>query len=329
MPSVHEGSHSTCRTALHGNTVKFLVNRNGIRGNLLRSIVIPVTNYFDDVILWACGILQNAAQTDVTITVYRVAGKATDFKNLAAIWHILFDPVSVDLADSQLVFVDLQDLVAVQHVVERHKNNACLVGTLDNRSRCSGVYCDGDNGVVAGVNEVIDGRNLCRNVCAGLNNLQFLHVWLHIRLFRIGLDGLDHLNAPGIANKPVRLGNAIGTFLFGKFEKLGIGVERLETFRRKRWLDHSQLPAPLLRRWTPLQPSRRLPQERPLESSAFVFPPHLFVEIKMHQEGLKMDLAKNRLSTRQSLGDIVKPSVSAFNPFPTLSCFASMSASSA
>ena len=74
--------------------------------------------------------------------------------------------LSRNLADmrpiSQLVLVDHHHLVGVEHVVERHDHHVVAVGEADDAVEAVGRHGDGDDGVEALVDEVLDGAELRR-----------------------------------------------------------------------------------------------------------------------------------------------------------------------
>ncbi|MFT3834191.1 MAG: hypothetical protein QM711_12855 [Micropruina sp.] len=81
-------------------------------------------------------------------------------------------------AKLELVFVDLNDGVGVEHVVEGHENGAGLLGALDDRGE--GRRVDGDEGdrVVAGGDEVVDGGDLGGAIVADRDDGEFLELGL-------------------------------------------------------------------------------------------------------------------------------------------------------
>ena len=92
-----------------------------------------------------------------------------------------------------------------------------------------------DDGVIAGVDEIVDRRNLRRHVLAGGDDLEFLELGRDSRLRRISFGRLDHLNAPGVGDIAVRERNAERTFLGGVFEELGVGGPRREALGIGGW----------------------------------------------------------------------------------------------
>ena len=78
-----------------------------------------------------------------------------------------------------------------------------------------------DDGVVAGIDEVVDRRDLRRHVLAGRDDLEFLELGGDVRLRCIGLGGLDHLDAPGVGDIAVGQRDPVGAFLLRILEELG------------------------------------------------------------------------------------------------------------
>jgi ribonuclease R len=64
------------------------------------------------------------------------------------------------------------------------------------------------------------------------NDLEFGDVFLDSRLLGEGLGGLDHLDAPGIADEAVCQGDPVGAFLGGPFQMRDLVIPGRETFRR-------------------------------------------------------------------------------------------------
>ncbi len=79
-----------------------------------------------------------------------------------------------------------------------------------------------DDRVIAGIDEVVDRRDLRRDILAGRDDLELLQHLLDVRLIGIGLGGLDHLDAPGIADEAVGQRDPVGAGLLGVLEELGL-----------------------------------------------------------------------------------------------------------
>ena len=86
-----------------------------------------------------------------------------------------------------------------------------------------------DDGVVAGVDEVVDGGDLRGDVLADRHHLELLDLRGDFRLRDIGLRGLDHLDAPEVGDEPVRKRDTIGSRLRRILEELGLVRPRNET----------------------------------------------------------------------------------------------------
>ena len=202
-----------------------------VGGHFLRRAVIPVADNLDDFKLVACG-FHHSAEADMPVTVHRVAGQAAHLKNLAVLLaHFLDQEVGAHLAHLGLVFIDHHHLVGVEHVVERHNDDIALVGELYHAVKAVRRHGDGDNRVVTLIDKVLHRAKLGGNVGAGRDDLHFLDIFLDARLLGEGLGGLDHLNAPGVADKAVDDGDAVGTVFFLPLEELGLVIPGLETFR--------------------------------------------------------------------------------------------------
>ena len=119
----------------------------------------------------------------------------------------------------------------VEDVVEGDEDDAGFLGALDDRAEGGRVLRVDDDRVIAGVDEVVDGRNLRRHVLAGRDDLEFLELGGDIRLRGIGLRRLDHLDAPGVGDVAIGQRDAVGAFLCRKLEELRVGGPGHEALR--------------------------------------------------------------------------------------------------
>ena len=199
--------------------------------DLLRRSVVPHADHFDD-LEGLAGLAEHFAEAFVTIAVDRVAGHAAHFEQLAGVGRdVAEQPVGHHLAHQVLVFVDLQDLVGIEHVVEGHEHDTGLVGAADDGAEGGRIDRDRDDRVVAGIDEVIDRGELRGDVGSGGDDLEFLDERRDLGLSHIGLRRLDHLNAPGVADEAVRQSDTVGPFLLRILEELRIGRPRNEALR--------------------------------------------------------------------------------------------------
>src|SRR5690606_11323388 len=86
-----------------------------------------------------------------------------------------------------------------------------------------GRYSDGDDGVKTLVDEVLNGAQLRRSVGAGRDHLELGDLVLDGRVLDISLGGLDHLDAPGVADETVDHGDTVRAFLLFPLQGLGVG----------------------------------------------------------------------------------------------------------
>ena len=142
--------------------------------------------------------------------------------------HFVQEPFGRHAAHLLLVLVDHHHLVGVEDVVEGHHHDVVLVGEADDAVEAVGRHRDGDDGVEALIDEVLDGAELRRDVGAGRDDLELLDVLLDARLLGEGLGGLDHLDAPGVADEAVDEGDLVGSGLLVPLEELGLVGPGLE-----------------------------------------------------------------------------------------------------
>ena len=78
-----------------------------------------------------------------------------------------------------------------------------------------------DDRVEAGIDEVVDRGDLRGDVLAGRDDLEFLELGRDVGLRRVGLGGLDHLDAPGVGDVAVGERDAdTGRFFAGNLKNL-------------------------------------------------------------------------------------------------------------
>ena len=156
----------------------------------------------------------------MTVLVDRGAGDAANFEDLAAVGKVAGKPLRPIDAETLLVDVDVDRILGVENVVERDQHNARGVGALDHRLERLGILRVGDDRVISGIDEIVDRGDLRGDVLAGRDDLELLKLGGDIGLRRIGLGGLDHLDAPGVGDESVGERDAIGPLLGGIFEIL-------------------------------------------------------------------------------------------------------------
>ena len=215
--------------ALRGNAVERAVGGDGVGRGLLRHAVIPLADDLGDFPLLARRV-ERLVDAVVPVGVDRRAGDAAHLEDLAAIGNVLDQPVGPQDAQSLLVDVDVDGVLGVQCVVEGDQDDARLLGALDDRREGGRVLGVDDDGVIAGIDEVVDRRNLGRHILAGRDDLEFLELGRDFRLRRVGLGRLDHLDAPGVGDVAVGKGDPEGAFLLGILEELGIGRPGCKAF---------------------------------------------------------------------------------------------------
>ena len=153
----------------------------------------------------------------MAVGVDRGAGDAAHFKDLAAIGQMLGEPVRPQDAEALLIDIDIDRILRVEDVVEGDEDDAGFLGALDTGSEGGWILGVDDDRVIARVDEVVDRRDLCRHVLAGRDDLEFLQLGGDIGLRRIGLGGLDHLDAPGIGDIAIGQRDPVGTFFLRIF----------------------------------------------------------------------------------------------------------------
>jgi hypothetical protein len=140
-------------------------------------------------------------------------------------------PVGPEDAETLLVDIDVDRVLGVENVVEGDEHDTGLLGALDHRAEGCRVLCVDDDRVKTGIDEVVDGGDLRRNILAGRNDLELLELGGDVGLCRIGLRRLHHLDAPGVGDEAVRKGDPIGSFLFREFEELRVSSPWREALR--------------------------------------------------------------------------------------------------
>ena len=149
----------------------------------------------------------------MTVAVDRGARDAAHFENLAAIGNMFRQPFTPVDAKTLLVDVDVDRILRVENVVEGDEHDARVVGALDDRLERRRILRIDDDRVEAGIDEIVDRRDLRGDVLASRNDLEFLELGGDVRLRRIGLGGLDHLDAPGVGDEAVGERDAERPFL--------------------------------------------------------------------------------------------------------------------
>ncbi len=155
---------------------------------------------------------------------------------------VLDQPVGHHPAHFLLVLVHLHHVCAVGDVVEGDQHDSGLVRLLDDRPEGAGTDRDRDDGVIAGIDEVLDRRDLRRHIGASADDLELLDVRLDRRVFDERLGGLDHLNSPGVADEAVGYRDAVRPRLGGPLEVLGVLVPGLEALRLGTGAAHHLVP---------------------------------------------------------------------------------------
>ena len=199
-----------------------LLHSDCVGGHLLRGRVVPFAVDFDDVPLLA-GLIQRLVDAVVTVAVDGSAGDAAHFEDLAAIGQMLVEPLRPIDPEALLVDIDVDRVFAIENIVERHQNDACVIGSLDDGLERRRILSVDDDRVEAGIDEIIDCCDLRGDVLAGRDDLELLELGRNVGLRGEGLGGLDHLNAPGVGDEAVGERDAERPFLCGPLEELGLG----------------------------------------------------------------------------------------------------------
>jgi hypothetical protein len=200
--------------ALHGNRVGRGFLRNG---------VVPLAVDLHDVPLLA-GLVQGLRETIVAVGVDRRARHAAHFQHLAAARQMAREPLGPQHAKPVLVDVHVDRVFTVERIVERDQHDAGLLRAADRWPERGGILRVDDDRVVAGVDEIVDGRDLRRDVLAGRDDLEFLELGGHSRLRRIGLGRLDHLDTPGVRDIAVHERDAVRPALLRILDELRVGL---------------------------------------------------------------------------------------------------------
>ena len=166
----------------------------------------------------------------MAVLVDRGAGNAAHFENLAALGQMAVEPFRPIDAKALLVDVDVDRILGVENVVEGDEHHARGVGALDDWLERFWILRVNDNRVVAGIDEIVDRGDLGRDVFAGRDDLEFLELGGDVRLIRIGLGRLDHLNAPGVGDEAVGERDAIGPFLAAYLKNLVLSDHGVKHF---------------------------------------------------------------------------------------------------
>ena len=227
---VHDGLHDAGVAALGGVAVEMLLHSDCVGGHLLRGRVVPFAVDFDDVPLLA-GLIQRLVDAVVTVAVDGSAGDAAHFEDLAAIGQMLVEPLRPIDPEALLVDIDVDRVFAIENIVERHQNDACVIGSLDDGLERRRILSVDDDRVEAGIDEIIDCCDLRGDVLAGRDDLELLELGRNVGLRGEGLGGLDHLNAPGVGDEAVGERDAERPFLCGPLEELGLVGPRHEAVR--------------------------------------------------------------------------------------------------
>ena len=221
MTRIDHRLHHTGIATLCGDAVELLVHGDRVGCRLLRDAVVPLADDFHHVPLLARG-SEHFLDAVVTIGVHRGAGHAAHFEDLAAIGHLVDQPMTPEFAEALLVDVDVDRVLGVENVVEGDKDHAGILGALDHG--CEGLRVLGvdDDRVVAGIDEVVDRRDLRGHIFAGRDDLEFLQQCRDFRLCCVGFGRLDHLDAPGVGDIAVGESHPERAGLGRELEELGV-----------------------------------------------------------------------------------------------------------
>ncbi len=159
------------------------------------------------------------------------AGDAAHFEDLAAVRDVIDQPLRPELAEAFLVDVHVDRVFGVENVVERDEDDAGFLGPLDDGAEGGRVLRVDDDRVEAGIDEVVDGRDLGRHVFAGGDDLELLQLRSDVRLRGVGLRGLDHLDAPSVSDVAVCERDTIRARLCRPLEELRVRCPRRKTVR--------------------------------------------------------------------------------------------------
>ena len=147
----------------------------------------------------------------------------------------LDQPVGPVGAEALLVDIDVYRILGVENVVKSDEHDTGLLRPLDHRPEGLGVLGVDDDGIILGIDEVVDRGDLGGDVLAGRHHLEFLELCLDVRLSRIRLGGLDHLNAPEVRDEAVGERDPVGALLLRELEEFRIRRPRYEALRILAW----------------------------------------------------------------------------------------------
>ena len=167
----------------------------------------------------------------VTVAIDRGSGDSAHFQDLAAVRHVFDQPLRPVDAEPFLVDVDVDGVLGVEGVVEGDQHDARFVGAPDHRLESVRVLHVDHDRVEAGIDEIVDRGDLRGDVLAGRDDLELLEPGRDVRLRRVGLGGLDHLDAPGVGDIAVRQRDPERSLLGRVFEELGVARPRREAGR--------------------------------------------------------------------------------------------------
>ena len=175
----------------------------------------------------------------MAVAVDRIARQAAHLEDLAAL--LARFPSSRNSADMRPISF-WSSLTIITLSVSRTLSNGTtttlfLSARRMMRSKPSGATAMVTMASIALVDEVLDRAELRGDVGAGGDDLELLDVLLDARLLGEGLGGLDHLDAPGVADEAVDQRDPVGAGLLVPLEELGLvrpGLEALADRRRGR-----------------------------------------------------------------------------------------------
>ncbi len=207
--------------ALHEESVELAMNGQGVGNRFLGLAVVPATDDLHDVVLLSRS-LHDLPEPHVTIAIHGVALQAAHFEHFSFAAQLLVQELAPLLAHGQLVLVDLHDLVGVEHVVERHDDDALSVGQADHAVEAFRAHGQRHDAVEALVDEVLHRAELRGDVGSGGDDLELLDE---------RSDRGIYLDAPRVAHVPIDQRDAKRRLSCLPLEVFGVLAPGCETLR--------------------------------------------------------------------------------------------------
>jgi len=129
--------------------------------------------------------------------------------------------------------------------MQGHEHDAVAAGHADHPIEVFGAHREGDDGVEAPVDEVLDGTQLRCRVRAGRDHPKVGEVLVDAFRLHESLGGLDHLDPPGVADEAIDQGDPIRPFARVPLEVPGVLGSGRKALRQVA----KPLRRPLAQRW--------------------------------------------------------------------------------